>query len=471
MKHQPVIYKTVYDRAAVTVGIVHVGYGAFHRAHQAVYLDDYMQISGDLRWGIAAINLRPSESDAFAAAQRSGDGYLVKTTAPDGNRSFRTVRAHQEFADWAEDAAAAEELVARASVHVLSITVTESGYYLNDTGALNVDDPVIAQEISGGAARSVYAFLSRALARRRAAGGPGLTILCCDNIRSNGRMLETNFKTYLAETGLDELLDWVAVHVTFPCSMVDRITPRANEMLTDEVQGLLPGSDLAPIHAEDFSQWVLENRMAGPFPDLAQSGVQIVDNVDPYEEAKIRILNGGHTGLAYLGALAGYETFDQAMRDPALREHFDGWEYQEVLPGLTLDLPFDKQAYTQSVAERFGNAAIADQLGRICMDGWSKMPIYVRPTLAACLALGITPKFGFDCIASWYVYARRFAAGTMPITYHEPYWDLLLPLLARGQEDAFARVPVLWGDLPQTYSEFVPGLISAIERMEEKWPA
>ena len=112
MKHQPVIYKTVYDRAAVTVGIVHVGYGAFHRAHQAVYLDDYMQISGDLRWGIGAINLRASESDAFTAAQRSGDGYLVKTTAPDGNRSFRTVRAHQEFADWAEDAAAAEELVA-----------------------------------------------------------------------------------------------------------------------------------------------------------------------------------------------------------------------------------------------------------------------------------------------------------------------------------------------------------------------
>lgn len=470
MKHDPVIYSTTYDRDATKIGIVHLGYGAFHRAHQAVFVDDYLQETGDLNWGIAAVNLRATESDDFAKVQAAKEGYLLKTTSSDGSLAFRMVRAHLAFEDWAVDAEKTENLLALDSVHAVTITVTESGYYVNDDWSLNTSDPAIADELNGGDPKTVYAFLARGIARRIAAGGGALTIMCCDNIRSNGKMLAQNFVDYLEKSGSSDIAAWVRDNVTFPCSMVDRITPRAGDDLLDEVAALIPNQDVSPIHAEDFIQWVLADNFAGPFPDLAKAGVEVVDDVDPYEEAKIRILNGGHTALAYLGVLAGYDTFDQAMADPELRKHFDGWEFKEVLPGLTIDLPFDKTAYTHSIADRFNNPAIADQLSRICMDGWSKMPIYVRPTLRSCLAQGITPTFAYDSVASWYVYARRIANGQLDASYREPYWDTLLPLLAQGQEEAFASVTALWAELPTQFNEFVPGIVSAIKRMEEKWP-
>ena len=197
---------------------------------------------------------------------------------------------------------------------------------------------------------------------------------------------------------------------------------------------------------------------------------EIVEDVDPYEEAKIRILNGGHTALCYLGALAGYETYDAAFKDSELRAIFDAFETQEVLPGLDIELPFDKHAYLAEIAARFSNVAIADQLERICMDGYSKMPIYIRPTLEACLRQDIMPRNAITCVAGWYVYARRFANGDMPVHYHEPYWHQLKPLLGKGQEEAFAHTQQLWANVPEDYPQFVSELVSAIEEMELKWP-
>jgi D-arabinitol 4-dehydrogenase len=463
--------QTSYDRRAVSPGIVHVGYGAFHRAHQAVYVDDYMQTTGDLNWGISAVNLRASESVPFAAAQKAAEGYLLKTTAPDGTQRMRLVRPHVDFQDWSQDASAAEEAAACPTIHVISLTVTESGYYLNGDQNLNQKDPVIATELSSGRPNSVYAYLSRVLAKRAEATGLPVTIMCCDNIRANGHMVERNLLAYLELTQQGALADWVHANVCFPCSMVDRITPQGTAELNSEIAANFPNRPLAPIHGEAFTQWVLERKFAGPFPDLSVSGVQIVEDVDPFEEGKIRILNGGHTGLAYLGALAGYKTFDEAMRDPDLRAHFDGWERHEVLPGLNFDLPFDKSAYLEEVTARFDNRALADQLERICMDGWSKMPIYIRPTLGACLQQRITPRFGYDCVASWYVYARHVAKGRMPIAYHDPYWDVLEPLLQPGQAEAFARTQALWADLPHAFESFVPDLVRAIKEMDGKWPA
>ena len=449
---------------------MHLGYGAFHRAHQAVYVDDYMEATGDTNWGIASVNLRASESADFKTAL-GADGYLLKTTTPEGERSFRMVRSHMDYVDWSREAERAQSLLALASVHAVTMTVTESGYYLNDDWSLNIEDPIIKAEIEGGEKRSVYAYLAAGLERRAKMLDQPLSILCCDNIRANGHMLERNFLAYLEQVGRQELARWVGDKVCFPSSMVDRITPRATPALREEIEALFPDQASQAIHAEAFCQWVLQDHFAGLFPDLTKADVEIVKDVTPYEEAKIRILNGGHLGLAYLGALAGHCTFDTAMNDPALRAHFDGFEAEEVLPGLTIDLPFDKAAYLDEIRARFCNEAIADSLERLCMDGYSKMPIYIRPTLEACLQQGITPRYGFDCVASWYVYARRYAAGNMPIAYHEPYWEALKPMLAEGQEAVFAADRQLWSDLPETYASFVPGLVSAIAAMEEAWPA
>lgn len=467
----PAIFATEYDRSECRIGIVHVGYGAFHRAHQAVYIDDYMERTGDLNWGIAAVNLRASESGAFIDAAAAGDGYLLKYTGTTAPTAWRMVRPHLAFADWSQDAGAAEALAALETVHAITVTVTESGYYLDDAGRLNTGDPVIAEEVAGGARRSIFGYLAASLKRRCEAGARPVSILCCDNIRGNGRMLRRAMLAWLEAAGEVELSAWVAAQVTFPCSMVDRITPRSTPALLDEARALFPDLAHSPVHSEDYIQWVLEDNFASRMPDLGHAGVEIVDDVDPYEEAKIRILNGGHTGLAYFGALAGHATFDQAMRDQALRRHFDRLETDEVLPGLQLDLPFDRSIYCLRVAERFANQAIADALERICMDGFAKFPIFIRPTIEGCLAQGITPKRCFDSVASWYIYARRAAEKKTDIPYHEPNWHLLEPMLPAGRETDFATSSLLWGDLPDRYPEFAAGIVESIEEMDKTWPA
>ena len=467
----PLPDRTTYDRTACKIGIVHLGYGAFHRAHQAIYIDDYMEQTGDLDWGIAAVNLRHSESASFTKSSQIRDGYLVKTTAHDGSLKIRMVRSHIHFSDWSSTPGAAEELLSQPTVHIVSITVTESGYYVSGDGQLDVTSPIIAGEISGGEVTSVYGYLARALSKRAATIDQPLSVLCCDNIRSNGVMLRKNILAYLDASNMKDLAKWVSRNVSFPSSMVDRITPRVTADLQAEVSSIFGEENVDPIHAEAFSQWVVEDNFSGSVPDLGKVGVEVVADVDPYEESKIRILNGGHTALSYFGALAGFQTFDEAMRDTELRSYFDNYQQLEVLPGLTIELPFNKETYLAKVAARFENKAIADQLERICMDGYSKMQLYICPTLRSCLDQGIVPIHGFDCIASWYVYARRFKEGTMPVLYHEPYWEQLSPLLETGQEVSFARHSNLWGDIAEIYPGFEHGITTAIQKIEKLWPA
>lgn len=464
-------YQTNYEKRNCKVGIVHVGYGAFHRAHQAVYVDDYMQQTGDLGWGIAAVNLRSLDAAKFKLSSLVNEGYIVKTTAVDGTVEMRKVRSHLEFCDWSTHPHEAERLLESKDTHLITVTVTESGYYLTGQGTLDLENEEIEQELQGNRPRTIYGYLTNALKRRMQTIDQPISILCCDNIRSNGKMLQDCFLTYLKSLKETALIAWVEKNVTFPCSMVDRITPYATTELTQEINSFFGVTNLDPVHAEDFSQWVLEDNFLGTVPDLAKVDVEIVQDVYPYEEAKIRILNGGHTALAYLGALAGYQTFDEAMRDSRLRQHFDGFQRNEVLAGIQIVLPFDKHGYLKKVTDRFCNSAIADQLERICMDGYSKMQLYIRPTLVSCLQHNIEPTYTIDSIASWYVYARRFKSGAATVPYHEPFWDQLSVMLDIGNEFEFATSEQLWGELPISFPQFTKDLLSAIKKLEKLWPA
>ncbi len=464
------IYATRFDRTSCMVGVVHLGFGAFHRAHQAVYLDDYMGMSGDLAWGIAAVNLRGAEAAQFKAAAEDierHDGYFLKSISYDGQVELRRVRSHTAFADWSSAPSEAEALLSKPSVRLVTITVTESGYYTDADGNLNTTDPTVAGEVAGGAGQSVYAYLQAALQGRMTTIDAPLTIACCDNIRQNGKMLSRNLLAYLEACGDTALAAWVSEKVAFPCSMVDRITPRSPADLAQELTALVRADVTSPIMAEDFTQWVLQDKAAAEMPDLAQAGVIVTPDVDPYEETKIRVLNGGHTGLTYLAALEGIKTFDAAMRMPHLREHFEKFETQEVLPAITLDLPFSKTDYLASIAQRFGNRAIGDTVARICADGMAKFSIFVRPTLAGCLRQGITPTYAIRSIASWHQFARHVAAGKIDFNYVEPSWDDLAPML--GTEE-FIQSAQLWGDLPKIYPVFAETLRSEIAEMELKWP-
>ena len=465
----PPISATRYDRAACAVGVVHLGFGAFHRAHQAVYLDDYMDKTGDLNWGIAAVNLRGAEAAAFDVAADDvsrHDGYFLKSYAADGAQGLRRVRSHVHFADWSKDRVETEALLAKDSVQLVTITVTESGYYTDPNGDLNLADPLIAAEVKDGTAQSVYAYLRAGLQARMTQNGAPLTIACCDNIRQNGKMLHRNLLAYLAACDDQALYNWVAVNVTFPCSMVDRITPRSTPELSAELTALIGAEVASPIMAEDFIQWVLQDKSAGPMPDLAKAGVTVTEDVDPFEETKIRVLNGGHTALCYLAALEGIETFDAAMRVPHLHTHFRAFE-AEVLPAITIDLPFSKEDYLEKIDARFGNQAIGDTVARICADGMAKFPIFVRPTLEGCLKQGIVPVHAIRSIASWYVFALHVQAGKIPFKYVEPSWNDLTAMLGT---DAFITSRQLWGDLPETYPEFAETLRLEISELEQKWP-
>ena len=463
------LYHTNYDRRQCKIGMVHIGYGNFHRAHQAVFIDDIMEKTGDLNWGIAAVNLRASETELFMRSAQASEGYIVKTIAPNGDESYRLVRAHLAFVDAPSDEIKANNILNDKDVKIVTITVTESGYYLDQNSELDLNEQIIKDSLDGIKRETIYDYLAKALAERARGVGTPITIFCCDNMRSNGHILKKAVLKFVDAKGDKDLFDWISKNVSFPSSMVDRITPKTSDLLQDEISANFPDHAVSPVNAETYLQWVIEDDFASDVPDFATAGVQVVSEIEPFEEAKIRILNGGHSGLAYLGVLAGHDTFDQAMRDPSLGKHFGKFESEEVLPGLGNTVPFDTSAYLHEITARFENKGIADNLERICMDGYSKMATYIRPTLEGCLEKGITPEACFESIASWIIFARRFKDGKSPIHYHEPYWDKLAPMIEEGQEEQVATDPNIWGDLPQRFENFVPGVVSAIHRMDKKW--
>jgi D-arabinitol 4-dehydrogenase len=402
----------MYDKSECQTGIVHIGYGNFHRAHQAMYIDEYMEKTGDLRWGIVAVNLR---NEGF----REIDDYIVKTPT-----KYTRVRSHLDYIDWTKNRTIAKHMLTLPSVHLITITVTESGYTPGSP---------------------LFEYLACGLRNRR---NP-ITILCCDNIHQNGVVLETQFLAYLYQTNQHELADWIRENVKFPSCMVDRITPRTTDTLRNEIEDVFPGFGYNAVQTEEYTQWVIEDKFASDFPDLTQVGVVITKDIEPYEETKIRILNGGHTSLAYLGALAGYSTFDEVMNDESCRNHFKELQKQEIGPSIDIELPFDIYEYIDKVEERFSSSTNVDDLDRICMDGFTKFHTFVVPSLRKCLEQGKRPIHIYKSIAAWYIYSKRFARGCKRIRYNEPNWNLLEPLLRDGAVDAFVTNERLWGDIPR----------------------
>lgn len=415
----------MYNKSDCQTGIVHIGYGAFHRAHQAMYIDEYMNKTRDLRWGIVAVNLR---NEGF----REIDDYIVKTPS-----TYTFVRSHLDYIDWTKNRTIAKNLLALPSVHVITITVTESGY---------------------APGSPLFEYLACGLRNRKTP----ITIISCDNIRQNGVVLESQFLAYLYQTNQHELADWVRENVTFPSTMVDRITPRTTDTLREDVEYLYPGYGYTAVQTEEYRQWVIEDKFAADFPDLTEVGVIITKDLEPYDETKIRVLNGGHTSLAYIGALSGYTTFDQVMNDEGHKNHFKKLQKEEIIPSLDIDLPFDINEYVDTVEKRFSSATNVDELDRICMDGFTKFHTFVVPSLRKCLEQGKRPIQIYKSIAAWYIYSKKFARGCKRIRYNEPNWVLLEPLLKDGAIDQFVSNERLWGDVPKKYITFTRDLKSIL---------
>jgi fructuronate reductase len=387
-----------YDRAAQAAGIVHFGIGAFHRAHQAVYTDAAMN-AGDRNWGIIGVSLR---SAGVAEQMNPQDGlYTVAARSGEGV-DHRLIGSVQRALVASQEPNAVIEVVAAETTRIISFTITEKGYCRASDGSL---DLALADN------RSVYRFLKDGLSLRRKRGLAGVTLLSCDNLAQNGEQLERLLTAYVAECD-PTLGEWVKANCSFPSSMVDRIVPATTAADLLAAQTALGGlHDTAHVVTERFTQWVIEDSFVQGRPRWEDFGAELVADVAPYETAKLRMLNGAHSALAYLGLQRGYEFVHQAIGDNSLRSLASQLMRDEAAPTIDTAAGQDLMVYADSLLERFANPALNHKLAQIAMDGSQKIPQRWLDTLAVHQQRGRRCPAMLEALATWTVHVsgRRHA--------------------------------------------------------------
>lgn len=386
-----------YDRGAVTAGVVHLGIGAFHRAHQAVIFEQALE-AGDLRWGITGASLRSAAVRDQMAPQ---DGLYTVLTRDGADERITVVGAVREVLVAPEHPAGLVARLAHPDTHLVTLTVTEKGYKLDPaTGTLLADDPdVIADLANPTRPRSAPGFLVAAFQARRNAGLTPFTAISCDNLPHNGRRLEQGVLA-LARATDPALADWIARHGAFPETMVDRIVPATTPADIAALEAALGVADRAMVKTEPFLQWVIEDRFCGPRPDLEAAGVQVTASVAAWEEAKLRLLNGAHSGIAYLGGLAGIDFVHEVVAIPAFACFVEAlWDEAEATlsppPGL------DVAAYRQALMTRFANPALQHRTRQIAIDGSQKLPQRLVAPIAARREQGLGVEMLALAVAAW----------------------------------------------------------------------
>lgn len=454
-----------YDRDAAGIGIVHLGVGAFHRAHQAVYTDDALARQGG-DWAILGVSLRNRAVRDSLAPQDAL--YSVLTRGPGGDRA-RIVGALKEVVFAPDDPVHLCARMADPAVRIVTLTVTEKGYCHDPaTCRLRADDPGIARDLADPERpETAIGYLVAALAMRKAAGVAPFTVLCCDNLPQNGKVVRGIVLDFAAR--LDRsLATWIAEEVPFPCTMVDRIVPATTDADRDAVAALIGCRDDAAVVTEPFRQWVIEDDFVCGRPAWEQVGAEMVTDVAPYEEMKLRLLNGSHSMLAYLGYLAGFDYISEAVAQPSFRRLIVDFMDDEVSP--TLDLPpgVDLAAYKSALVERFANPALRHRTWQIAMDGSQKLPQRFLNTVRDRLAAGASIDRLALGVAGWMRYAAGIDEKGQEIDVRDPLADRLRQAgKMAGQEpaglvDAMLGVrEVFAADLPSSPS-FRTGVTDAM---------
>jgi fructuronate reductase len=452
------------------VGIVHLGLGAFFRAHGALYVAEAMAKSGG-DWGIVGVSLvRPDQRDKLAP---QGFAYTALELGPEGETP-QVVDVVQDVLVAPENLAAVLDTMAAPGVRIVSLTVTEKGYCHDPaTGRLNREHPDIVHDLANPEApRSAPGFLVRALARRRAAGVPPFTVLTCDNLPDNGAMVRG---VVLELAGLVDpaLADWIAAEGAFPSTMVDRIVPATKPEDIDRVAALTGRLDLSPVMHEPFRQWVVEDHfVGGARPDLDAVGVQLVDDVRPFELMKLRMLNGTHSSLAYLGYLAGHETIADTVADPIFAAFVRRLWTAEIIPTLAPPPGEDLAAYADALFARYANPAIRHRTWQIAMDGSQKLPQRLLGTLADNRAAGRpTPGLAL-AVAAWMRYVGGVDEQGAAIDVRDPLAARLKTLsdseaTADGKVAALLSVREIFPPALAGGPEIRQALVAAYRRLEE----
>lgn len=410
-----------YDRSRVTPGIVHLGIGAFHRAHQAVYIDDCLE--SDPSWGIVGASLRrPDTRDALMPQ----DGLYTLAVRDSDETRCRIVGSISDIVCDPENRQTIAAIAAETT-RIVTLTVTEKAYCRDPaTGDLDLDHPDIRADLSADAgARSAPGVLVAALADRRIRGLPPITVVSCDNLPANGKTLARIVQQFSAEKD-PGLATWIDDNIAFPSTMVDRIVPATTDEDRAEIAGLTGYEDAWPVMTEPFTQWVIEDRFVAGRPPLEKVGAVMTQDVMPFEEMKLRLLNGSHSTLAYLGLQSGHETVSDAMADPVLRSFVETMMRTEILP--TLDVPgVDLEAYIASLLRRFDNTALRHRTMQIAMDGSQKIPQRLLGTIRDRKAAGQPYERLTLAVAAWI----RHLAGEGPDGVRYDVDDPMAGLFAR----------------------------------------
>lgn len=403
-------------RPAPAPGIVHLGLGAFFRAHGAIFTEEAIAASGG-DWGIVGVSLKsPGTRDAL---EPQDSAYIALELGSNGETA-RRVEVVSEVLVAPEDPGAVLDRLADPATRVVTLTVTEKGYcHEPATGALDLRHPDIVHDMAAALPVSAPGFLARGLERRRAEGTPPFTVLTCDNLPNNGRVVR-GVVLALAREIDPALADWIKAEVSFPSTMVDRIVPATKAEDVAKVEELTGYHDAAPVVHEPFRQWVIEDDFALGRPDWGAVGAEMVADVTPYEHMKLRMLNGTHSSLAYLGYLAGHETIADTMADPAFNSFVRRLWAQEIIPALTPPPGVLLDDYAEALAERYANSAIRHRTWQIAMDGSQKLPQRILGTIADGIDSGRpTPRLML-AIAAWMRYVGGIDEAGSPIDVCDP---------------------------------------------------
>jgi mannitol 2-dehydrogenase len=403
----PRLQRPDYALADTAQGIVHIGVGGFHRAHQAYYTDALMNLGESRDWAICGAGLRAEDRAVHDALAEQDYLYTLYQLGDTDDLEVRVIASITGMLLAEDSAGALIEKLAQPGIRIVSLTITEGGYCIDDsTGEFMSHLPQIQHDLAHpDQPRTVFGFLCAALARRREAGVAAFTLMSCDNLPHNGAVARKALLAFAHQLDAS-LADWIDAHVSFPNAMVDRITPmtsNAHRLQLHDQHGI---DDAWPVVCEPFVQWVLEDKFNAGRPAWEKVGVQFTDDVTPYEEMKIKLLNGSHLALTYLGFLKGYRFVHETMNDPLFVRYIRAYMDQDVTPQLAPVPGIDLTDYKDTLIERFSNQAIADQLERVCSDGSSKFPKFTVPTLNRLLEDGGQFDRGALVVAAWALYLK-----------------------------------------------------------------
>lgn len=457
-----------FNRSALKKGIVHIGVGGFHRAHQALFTHNLLEQSNTQEWGICGVGLREGDVNMYKVFKQQDNLYTLMVKHPNGTTEPQIIGSIIDFKLGFNNPESVIKLLAHPDTKIVSLTITEGGYNLNPiNGKLDFENPDIQHELKHpNEPKTIYGYLTAALQQRRNTKLTPFTIMSCDNIEHNGDMTRNMLLSFIKKQD-DKLANWVESEVCFPNSMVDRITPVTTKSDITYLEKTYGIKDEWPVTCEPFIQWVVEDKFSNGRPEFEKVGVQFVPDVKPYEKMKLRLLNAGHSVLGILGAIQGFKTINECMEDKLFVTCLQRFMDKEATPILDEVVGIDLECYKDSLEQRFANPYIKDSLSRICSESAAKLPKFLIPTIHENLANDGNIEFSTLVIAAWCYYSDKgIDKDGLPIEIFDAMSSELHEAAKRTATNplAFIKQESLFGNLAKN-ERFTKLYIEAVQKI------